>query len=116
MEEYKLYWVGQAKIKPGKLAEATMFWREVGAPDILSDPWTKSLRCFATQFGLGGGEYTIEVWQEIENYAAFDLMDKDIFDNPAKYKKKREIWKEADDYFEWGPSRLMGGWPESSLE
>jgi hypothetical protein len=26
-----------------------------------------------------------------------------------------EYWKEANDLFEWGPSRLMGDWPESSL-
>lgn len=114
MEEYKLYLVGQAKIKPGKFSKAAKWWREKGAPDVLSDPWTKSLRCFATQFGLGG-EYSIEIWQEIEHYAAFDQMDKDILDNPEKYKNKLEIWNEANEYFEWGPNRLMGDWPESSL-
>lgn len=115
MEPYKLYWVGQAKIKPGKYTEANKWWREKGAPDILSDPWTVSLRCYAAQFGLGG-EYAIEIWQEIENYAAFDRMDKEIFDNPEKIHEKREIWKEARDYFEWGPNRLMGDWPESGVD
>ncbi len=62
MEKYKLYWVGQAKVQSGKLGEATNWWREKGAPNLLADPWTKSLKCFASQFGLGG-EYTIEVWQ-----------------------------------------------------
>lgn len=114
MEEYRLYWVGQAKIKPGMGAQATKWWQEKGAPDILSDPWTKSLRCFAIQFGLGG-EYSIEVWQELENYEAFDKMDLWFLDNPDKAKTKQEIWEEANDYFEWGPNRLMGDWPESSV-
>ena len=86
-----------------------------GAPDILSDPWTVSLRCYAAQFGLGE-EYAIEIWQEIENYAAFDRMDQDIFEHPEKYKEKQAIWEEANQYFEWASNRLMGGWPESSLE
>lgn len=115
MEEYKLYWVGSAKVKPGKDSEATKWWREKGAPDILADPWTKSLKCYAVQFGLGG-EYTIEIWQEIESYGSFDHMDKDIFEFPDKYKKKQKMWDEANEYFEWGPNRLMGDWPESSLE
>jgi hypothetical protein len=114
MEEYKLYWVGQAKVKPGKHAEATAWWREKGAPGILADPWTKSLKCFAIQFGLGG-EWSIEIWQEIGSYGSFDQMDKDIFDNPDKSKKKQSMWDEANEYFEWGPTRLMGDWPESEI-
>ena len=63
VEAYRLFWVGTLKIKPGKYAEAQKFWREKGLPDILADPWTKSVKCYAVQFGLGG-EYAIEVWQE----------------------------------------------------
>ncbi len=114
MGAYRIFLVGQAKIKPGKFEEATRFWREKGAADILSDPWTKSLHCYAAQFALAG-EYQIEVWQELENYAAFDQMDKAALDDPDAQKKKRELWKEANDLFEWGPTRLMGDWPESSL-
>ena len=114
MEVYKIYLVGYAKVKPGKFVEATKWWREKGAPDITSRPWTKSLRCFAGQFGLGG-EYDIEIWQEIENYAALDQIDKWLIDDPDKAAEVREIWKEADELFEWGPNRLMGDWPESSL-
>ena len=113
MEAYRLFWVGTLKIRPGKAAEAQKWWREKGMPDILSDPWTKSVKCYAVQFGLGG-EWAIEIWQEIENYAAFDRMDRSIIDNPEKTRQSWLLWKEAIDYFEWGPARLMGDWPESS--
>ena len=114
MEAYKLYLVGTAKIKPGKFVEATQWWQEKGMPDILSRPYTKSLRCYAGQFGLGG-DHDIEIWQEIENYAAMDVMDAWIIDDPERAAKTREYWEEAQELFEWGPSRLMGDWPESSL-
>jgi hypothetical protein len=114
MEAYKLYIVGTANVKPGKFEEATKWWKEKGAPDMLSRPWTKSLKCYAGQFGLGG-EYTIEIWQEIENYAVFDQIDSYIIEDPKRDAEFRKIWAEADDYFEWGPNRLMGDWPESSL-
>jgi len=35
MEVYRLFLVGQAKIKNGKFAEATKWWKEKGVPDIL---------------------------------------------------------------------------------
>jgi hypothetical protein len=114
MEVYRLFLVGHAKIKSGKFAEATKWWKEKGIPDILSRPYTKSLKCYAGQFGLGG-EYDIEIWQEIENYAAMDQMDTWILEDPERAEKVRELWKEADELFEWGPNRLMGDWPESSL-
>ena len=114
MEAYKLYLVGTAKIKPGKFVEATKWWQEKGIPDILSRPYTKSLRCYAGQFGLSG-QYDIEVWQEIENYAAMDAMDAWTIEDPERAAKNIEYWQEANELFEWGPSRLMGDWPESSL-
>jgi hypothetical protein len=114
MEAYKLYLVGVAKIKPGKFVEATKWWKEKGAPDILSHPWTKSLHCYAGQFGLGG-KYDIEIWQEIENYAALDYMDTWIIEDPERAEENRKTWQEANELFEWGPNRLMGDWPESSL-
>jgi hypothetical protein len=114
MEAYKLYLVSTAKIKAGKFVEATKWWGEKGIPDILSRPYTKSLHCYAGQFGLGG-EYEIEVWQEIENYAAMDAMDDWVIEDPERATQSIEYWKEANELFEWGPSRLMGDWPESSL-
>jgi hypothetical protein len=114
MADYKLFMVGTAKIKPGKFVEATKWWKEKGIPDIKSRPYTESLRCYAGQFGLAG-EYYIEIWQEIENYAAMDVMDTWIEEDPKRAQSTRELWKAADELFEWGPSRLMGDWPESSL-
>jgi hypothetical protein len=114
MTAYKLYWVATAKIKPGKWEEATKWWREKGAPDLRSEPWNRSLRTYAGQFALSG-EYEIEVWQEIENYAAFDKMDEWYEEDPVRAKKKNDFWQESEEYFEWGPARLVGDWPESSL-
>jgi len=114
MEAYRLFLVGQIKIKTGKFAEATKWWKEKGAPDILSRPYVKSLKCYAGQFGLGG-EYGIEIWQELENYAAMDQMDNYIIEDLERAAENMELWKEGNDLFEWGPSRLMGDWPESSL-
>jgi len=111
---YKLYLVGYADIKPGKFKEATKWWKDKGAPDLLSRPWTKSLKCYAGQFGLGG-EYSIEIWQEIENYAVLDQIDSFIIEDPKRDAEIQKIWDEANEYFEWGPNRLMGDWPESSL-
>jgi hypothetical protein len=111
---YKLYMVGSAKIKSGKFEEATKWWKHKGLPDIRSRPWVKSIKCYAGQFGLAG-EYDIEIWEEIEDYAAMDAMDKWIEEDPKRAEKNRELWKEGNELFEWGPTRLMGDWPESSL-
>jgi hypothetical protein len=114
MAEYKLFMVSTAKIMPGKFVEATKWWKEKGAPDIKSRPYTKSLRTYAGQFGLAG-EYSIEVWQEIENYAAMDAIDNWIVEDPKRAQKAIELWNEAADLIQWGPTKLMGDWPESSL-
>ena len=114
MAEYKLYMVSTAKIKSGKFVEATKWWGEKGLPDLRTRPWTKSVKSYAVQFHLGG-EYTIETWTEIEDYAAMDVMDNWIIEDPERAKENRDMWQEANDYFEWGPTRLMGDWPESSL-
>jgi hypothetical protein len=114
MTEYKLYFVSTAKIKSGKFVEATKWWGEKGLPDIKTRPWAKSVKSYAGQFGLGE-EFGIETWTEIENYAALDKMDNWIIEDQERAEENRKMWQEANDYFEWGPSRLMGDWPESSL-
>jgi len=114
MTAYGLYFVRTAKIKPEKFEEAAKWWRERGAPELLSEPWTKSLHTYGLQYGLGG-DYDIEVWQEIENYAAFDQMDERFVKDPAWAKQWDDLVKESVDYFEWGPAHLMGDWPESEL-
>lgn len=108
MGVYRLYHVSTAKFKPGKGNEAAKWWREKGKALAKSEPGTKSVRAYGRQFGLGG-EYVLEIWREVEDYASFDRLDEDILANPQKYA----AWREADDLFEWGPSRLMGDWPES---
>jgi len=108
MEEYRIYVVDTFKIKPGKTKEAVKWWQEKGKAMFESIPGTKSLRSYAVQFGLGG-EYSIEIWTEVKNYAYFDLLDKDMEQNPQKYSPLRE----SPDLFDWGPTRIMGDWPES---
>jgi hypothetical protein len=114
MTEYKLYMISSSKIKAGKFVEATKWWAEKGLPDLRSRPWAKSVQSYAAQFGLGG-EYDIETWTEIEDYSAMDAMDNWIIEDQERAEKIRKMWEEANDYFEWGPTRLMGDWPESSL-
>ncbi|MGB3904410.1 MAG: hypothetical protein WBB22_05765 [Anaerolineae bacterium] len=114
MAEYKLFMVGTAKIKAGKVPEAARWWRERGLPDLRSRPWAKSVKSYAVQFGLGG-EYEMETWVEIDDYAAMDVMDNWIIEDPERAEKDRNMWKEANEYYEWGPVRLMGDWPESAL-
>jgi len=110
MEEFRIYFVSTLKMKSGKTKETLKWWKEKGKALFESTPGTKSVRTYAVQFGLGG-EYTIEIWSEVENYASFDLLDKDIEQNPQKYSPIRE----AQEFFDWGPARIMGDWPESDL-
>ena len=107
--------VTTGKFKEGSsIEDATTWWREKGGPDLVSEPWTKSLRVFATQFRLGG-EHDLEVWQEIENYAVLDEMDEWYAADPVRTGTKEDLWRESSACIEWGASRLMGDWPESSL-
>ena len=109
MELYRIYHVWTAKIKPGKkLDEAAKWWQEKGKATYESLPGVKSVKAYGVQFGLGG-EYRLEFWMEMENYAAYDRIDEDLFANPQKYA----AFGEGLDLFEWGPARVMGDWPES---
>jgi hypothetical protein len=108
MEEFRIYHVSTAKIKPGKANEAVRWWRDKGKPLNEASPGVKSAKAYAVQFSLGGG-YTLEIWLEIENYATFDRWDEDLEANPQKYA----AFAEGQDLFEWGPARVMGDWPES---
>jgi hypothetical protein len=110
MKEYRIFVVSTVKIKSGKTKEAVKWWKEKGKALFELTPGTKSVRAYAVQFGLGG-EYTIEIWAERENYASFDLEDKDYIQNPQKYS----AFKEAQELFDGGPTRIMGDWPESMV-
>ena len=111
MGMYRIYFVETAKPKPGKSDTATKWWREKGKAFYESLPGVKSVRAYVSQFGLGGA-YGLEIWTEVENYAAMDRWDEDIAANPQKYGP---AIREFHDLFESGPSRLMGDWPESHL-
>jgi len=108
MGVYRLYYVGAARIKPGQGQAAARWWNEKGKAFFEAQPGTKSVRVYAVQFGLGG-EYSLEFWSEIEDYASLDRLDEDILANPRKYA----AWLETQEILEWGPARLMGDWPES---
>jgi len=110
MGVYRIYYVRTGKIKSGKADEAAKWWREKGKAMTESCPGVKSVKAYDAQYFLGG-EYDLEIWIEIENYAAFDRVDEDFLANPQKYAALRE----AQDVVEWGPSRLMGEWPESQF-
>ncbi len=108
MEVYRIYHVWTAKAKPGKLDEVAKWWQEKGKATYESLPGVKSVKAYAAQFFLGG-EYSLEIWMEMENYAAYDRMDEDMFANPQKYAAFGEI----PELFEVGPARVMGDFPES---
>lgn len=108
MEEFNIYSVFKMKIKSGKGSEAAKWWHEKGKPLYEASPGVKSVKAYAVQFGLGGN--FVEVWLELENYAALDRIDEDLDANPEKYAG----WAEFPDLFESEPGRIMGDWPESS--
>ena len=108
MEGYRIYHVWTAEIKPEKMDEAAKWWQEKGKATYESLPGVKSAKAYGVQFGLGG-EYRLEFWMEMENYAAYDRIDEDLFANPQKYA----AFGEGLELFEWGPARVMGDWPES---
>jgi len=95
---YRIYHVTAAKIKPGKGDEAAKWWQEKGKALFDSAPRTKSVKAYAVQFKFGG-EYGLEIWREIEDYASFDRLDEDILANPKKYA----AYVEAQELLEWGP-------------
>ena len=101
MEKFRIYVVSTLKTKSGKTKETLKWWKEKGKAIIESSPGTKSVRTYAVQFGLGG-EYDIEIWEEKENYASLDLLDKDIDQNPQKYSP----FKEAQELFEIGRAHV----------
>ena len=105
----RIYWVGKFKIKSGMDSIAGDWWRELGKPDILTEACTKSLRTYAVQFALGG-KYNIEVWQELENFAVLDSIDKDVQENMNFYLRHMAHLQDAEGFIEWGPARLMREW------
>ncbi len=110
MGAYHIYFINTFKTKPGKGAAAIKWWQGGGRAVYETLPGVKSVRMYAAQFGLGGDG--LEMWTEIEDYGAMDKWDEAIVANPDKFGA---FFKEFNDLFEPGPSRIMGDWPESNL-
>ena len=110
MGSYRIYEVATARVKPGNSSEAVKWWNEKGKPLLEASPGTKWVKAFTVQFGLGG-EYHLEIWREIDSYGSYDKLDEDMFARPEEY----EAFSESFEFMEWGPTRLMGEWPESQF-
>lgn len=110
MEKYRIYEVSTARIKPGKSAAVVEWWHGKGKAAYGVSPGTRSVKAYAVQFGFGG-QYQLEIWREIEGYGTYDRLDEDIIAHPENYA----AFGEVSDILEFGPSRLMGEWPESQF-
>ena len=114
MGDYRIYWVATAKpranLEPGALEK---WWRERGKALYESVPGVKSVRAYMGQWGLGSGQYLLEIWLELENYAAFDRIDEDMKANMGRWS---DILKEVGEHLDGGPYfRLVGEWPECTF-
>lgn len=110
MDKYRIYEVTTAKIKPGKGAAAVEWWHQKGKAAFEVSPGTKSVKAYGVQFGFGG-EHQLEIWRESEEYGSYDRLDEDITAHPEKYS----AFLEVTDVLEFGPTRLMGEWPQSQF-
>ena len=77
MDAFKIYHVTTAKFKTGKSSEAVQWWKEKGKAMYESFPGAKSVKAYGVQFGLGR-KVGLEIWLEMENYAAYDRIDVDL--------------------------------------
>lgn len=110
MSAYRIYYVTTARPKFGKAELAARWWAETGIKQFEAVPGTKSVQAYVAQFGLSGNTFTLEIWQEIENYATFDQRDEFVESNVAAYTDFHTSFLE---YYDLGPSRIMGDWPSS---
>ena len=110
MPPYRLFHVSTATLRPAKRAAAIRWWREEGRAFYAGLPGVAGVQAYAPQFGLGGT--AIEIWLELESYAAYDRTEAAIAAEPGRYA---EPFQRATELLEWGPSRLVGEWPESDL-
>jgi hypothetical protein len=110
MDQYRLFEVTSIRIKPARGPQAAEWWRQKGKDAFGVRPGTKSVTAYAVQFGFGG-PYQLEVWREIESYGTYDRLDEDLLSSPQKYAGFDGI----GDILEFGPTRLIGDWPESQF-
>lgn len=110
MDTYRIYYVTTAKPKTGKVDAAAQWWANTGRKQFESKPGTKSVRAYITQMGLSGHTFPLEIWQEIENYATLDQWGGETRADPAAFIA---FFTELHEYYDLGPSRIMGEWSES---
>lgn len=110
MDTYRIYYVTTAKPKTGKVDAAAQWWTQTGRKQFESKPGIKSVRAYITQMGLSGAAFPLEIWQEIEKYAAFDQWDEKTRTDPVWFVT---FLTELHQYYELGPSRIMGEWSVS---
>ncbi len=111
MAKFRLFYVITAKIRRGKAADAVQWWHERGKQMNEAAPGVKSVAAYITQFALGPSDYQIEIWMEIENYAAFDRVDQAMVAHPEQWIPLAE----SEELLEWGHGRIVGDWPQSGF-
>lgn len=109
MSNYRIYYVTTAKPKVGKVEAAARWWAEKGIDEFRSKPGVKSVRAYITQMGLSGEAFPMEIWQEIEGYSAFDQWGEKTSSDVASFVT---FFSELHQYYDLGPSRIMGEWSE----
>ena len=109
-DRFRLFIVSTGKAKPGKADDLAKWFRDGGISSWEALPRTRGVDVYGVQFGLGG-EFGIEIWSEVEDYATFDLTDQELLDNPEKYS----WFGELSELMDWGPTRIMGDFPASRL-
>jgi hypothetical protein len=114
MSDYRIYYVVTARPKPGKIEAAGRWWVERGIKLFESMPGTKSVRAYIAQFNLSGEAFKLEIWQELESYAAFDQWDE--HSRSAAPDIYIAFLTEFHQHYDIGPCRVMGQWPTSRPE
>jgi hypothetical protein len=110
MSTYQIYFVTTAKPKSGKSAVAAAWWNDKGKQLFGAMSGTKSVRAYIAQFGLTGEAFSLEIWQELECYATLDKWDEEARSDPNSYSA---FLKDFHQFYDVGPCRLMGEWPNS---
>ena len=108
---YRIFYVITARPKEGKSRAAADWFAQKGVSLFRSMTGVKSVQVFACQFCMGA-ENTVEIWQELEDYAVFDRWDEDAC---ADFESYNTQFAEFHDLYDRGPSRLVGDWPASRL-
>jgi|SoiMetStandDraft_5_1073268.scaffolds.fasta_scaffold552163_1 hypothetical protein len=105
-----VHFVTTARPRSGQALAAAKWWRDKGQSFFASMPGVKGVTAYAVQFGLGG-EYSVEIWQEIDGYAALDKWATEFRAQRQNY----DLFGEFLQLYEVGPTRILGRWPEMRL-